>query len=207
MRHRGKPNRLSRFTSFRKATLRSITISVLLREKIITTKAKAKAARSTIEKVISLGKANTLASRRRAFALLCDHKLVKLLFDEIAPKFSARNGGYTRIIPYRNRRGDNAQLAVLELTETYKVQKPKKEPKKEKPAKAADQAEEPVRETKEEKKTVHAKEPAESKKKESSAAVEQPVKKAETPEVEEKQEKKFLGGFRGLFKKEKDSDK
>lgn len=131
MRHRVKTDSLSRFSSFRKATIRSMTISILLNEKIITTMAKAKMARREVDKIISLGKKNTLASKRRAFSLLCDHKLVKVLFDQIAPKFSKRTGGYTRIIPYRFRRGDNAELVVLELTELYKVKKLKEKPKKE----------------------------------------------------------------------------
>ena len=73
-----------------------------------------------VEKTITLGKKNTLAARRRAFSILCDHNLVKRLFDQIAPVFAQRTGGYTRIIPYRNQRGDNAKLVILELTENFK---------------------------------------------------------------------------------------
>ena len=67
--------------------------------------------------MITLGKKDTLAARRRAFAILCDHTKVSQLFSKIAPRFKARNGGYTRIIPYMQRAGDNAELAFLELTE------------------------------------------------------------------------------------------
>ena len=76
-----------------------------------------KEARKFIEKLITLGKKDTLAARRAAFAILCDHAMVSDLFTKTAPRFKSRNGGYTRIIPYIQRAGDNAELAFLELTE------------------------------------------------------------------------------------------
>ena len=76
MRHKIKTDRFSRFSSYRKATIRSITTSVLKNQKIITTRAKAKSARILVEKTITLGKKNTLAAKRRAFSILCDHELV-----------------------------------------------------------------------------------------------------------------------------------
>src|SRR5205085_8609000 len=69
------------------------------------------------EKLITLGKKDTLAARRRAFAILCDHTLVSSLFKETAPRFKSRLGGYTRIIPFNKRIGDNAEMVFLELTE------------------------------------------------------------------------------------------
>ncbi len=117
MRHGKSGNRLSRNQSLRKATLRDLAKATLLQERICTTRAKAKEARKLIDKLITLGKKDTLAARRRAFAILCDHTLVSQLFGQTAPRFKARNGGYTRIIPYIQRGGDNAQLAFLELTE------------------------------------------------------------------------------------------
>jgi large subunit ribosomal protein L17 len=117
MRHGKSGNRLSRNQSLRKATLRDMAKAVFLQERICTTRAKAKEARKMIEKLITLGKKDTLAARRRAFAILCDHTEVSQLFSKIAPRFKARNGGYTRIIPYVQRAGDNAELAFLELTE------------------------------------------------------------------------------------------
>ncbi len=117
MRHAKSGNRLSRNQSLRKATLRDMAKAVFLQERICTTRAKAKEARKMIEKLITLGKEDTLAARRRAFAILCDHAEVSLLFSNIAPRFKSRNGGYTRIIPYIQRAGDNAELAFLELTE------------------------------------------------------------------------------------------
>ena len=117
MRHGLSGNRLSRNRSLRKATLRDMARAILVQERICTTRAKAKEARKMIEKLITLGKQDTLAARRHAFAILCDHAEVSQLFSTIAPRFKARNGGYTRIIPYIQRAGDNAELAFLELTE------------------------------------------------------------------------------------------
>jgi large subunit ribosomal protein L17 len=117
MRHAKAGNRLSRNKSLRKATLRDLAKATLVQERICTTRAKAKEARKLIEKLITLGKKDTLAARRRAFAILCDHTLVSQLFQTTAPRFKSRNGGYTRIIPYIQRGGDNAELAFLELTE------------------------------------------------------------------------------------------
>src|SRR5271168_4315569 len=117
MRHAKSGNRLSRNQSLRKATLRDMAKAVFLQERICTTRAKAKEARKMIEQLITLGKKDTLAARRRAFAILCDHSEVSQLFTNIAPRFKSRTGGYTRIIPYMQRGGDNAELAFLELTE------------------------------------------------------------------------------------------
>ncbi len=117
MRHAKAGNRLSRNQSLRKATLRDMARSVLVQERICTTRAKAKEARKLIEQLITLGKKDTLAARRKAFSILCDHNLVSQLFKETAPRFKSRAGGYTRIIPYMQRAGDNAELAFLELTE------------------------------------------------------------------------------------------
>jgi len=117
MRHGNSGNRLSRNRSLRKATLRDMAKAIFLQERICTTRAKAKEARKLIEQLITLGKKDTLAARRRAFAVLCDHAEVSRLFADVAPRFKARKGGYTRIIPYVQRAGDNAELAFLELTE------------------------------------------------------------------------------------------
>ena len=117
MRHGITGNRLSRNRSLRKATLRDMAKATLIQERICTTRAKAKEARKLIEQLITLGKKDTLAARRKAFAILCDHSLVSRLFKETAPRFKDRVGGYTRIIPYVQRAGDNAELAFLELTE------------------------------------------------------------------------------------------
>ena len=117
MRHKIAGNRLSRNQSLRKATLRDLAKATLIDQRICTTRAKAKEARRLVEKLITLGKKDTLAARRRAFAILCDHSLVSSLFKETAPRFKNRLGGYTRIIPFNKRIGDNAEMVFLELTE------------------------------------------------------------------------------------------
>ena len=135
MRHAKAKHRLNRFTSWRKATLISLTKSLILHQSIQTTKAKAKAAQPLAERLISLGKQNTLAAKRRAFSILGEHHLVSMLFDDIAVRFKNRTGGYTRVIQLGNRRGDSASVAILELTEIKKIErratKAKKEPKPE----------------------------------------------------------------------------
>ena len=121
MRHGISGNKLSRNQSLRKATMRDMARAILIEERIFTTKAKAKEGRKFIEKLITMGKKGTLAEKRRAFAILCDHQMVSDLFDKTAPRFKNRMGGYTRIIPFGNRRGDNAEMVYLELTEKSKV--------------------------------------------------------------------------------------
>lgn len=121
MRHRIAGKKLGRKPAHRRATIRDIAKAALICQRICTTKVKAKEARKLVDNLITLGKGGTLAHRRRAFAILCDHKIVKELFDETAPRFRNRIGGYTRVIPLGTRRGDNAQLAFLELTEKKEI--------------------------------------------------------------------------------------
>ncbi|MCM8795097.1 MAG: 50S ribosomal protein L17 [Candidatus Omnitrophica bacterium] len=128
MRHAKKRHQLNRFTSWRKATLTSLARNLLIHQRIKTTRSKAKAAQPLIERLIAIAKKGTLSGRRRAFSILCDHKLVKLLFDDISKRFENRSSGFTRIINLNRRRGDYAQLAILELTEIKK--KERKTPKK-----------------------------------------------------------------------------
>lgn len=187
MRHRKKRLQLNRFTSWRKATLISLTKNLLIQQSIKTTLHKAKAAKPLIEKIISLAKLNTLVAKREAFRILGDHKLVALVFNEIGPRFSKNQGGYTRIINLNRRRGDDALVVILELTEIKK--KEAKRPKKGKETKPA-----------EEKKTEITKEkPVEQKKPEVATAVK------EKPPITKKPTKNFLGGLRNIFKKERDS--
>ncbi len=122
MRHKKAGNRLGRKNSHRKATIRDIAKATLIQERICTTLMKAKEARKLVDRLITLGKNGTLADKRRAFAILCDHKLVSNLFVETSPRFEKRQGGYTRIIPTLNRKGDNAKMAFLELTERKVVE-------------------------------------------------------------------------------------
>ena len=133
MRHRKRRGKLNRTTSERKALLRALVIALLKRQRITTTITKAKEARRLAEKIITLGKKAGLANIRRAAAILRDRTLIKELFSEIAPRFKSRQGGYTRIIRLSERRkGDNAPLAILELTELKAAAPAAKKAKKEK---------------------------------------------------------------------------
>lgn len=107
--------KLGRTTSHRRAMLRSIVTSLLKYEQIETTEQKAKELNRIAEKMITLGKRGDLAARRQALAFLMDEDVVKKLFDTIGPKYADRNGGYTRIIKTRARRGDAAQMVLVEL--------------------------------------------------------------------------------------------
>jgi large subunit ribosomal protein L17 len=123
MRHRNAHRKLGRRSGARRALLRSLVRSLFLAEpteehaeRIQTTPEKAKAARGLAEKLITLGKRNTLAARRRALELLPDKPAVRKLFDEIAPRYEDRNGGYTRILRLaRGRVGDAADQVIFEL--------------------------------------------------------------------------------------------
>ncbi|MDP4133140.1 MAG: 50S ribosomal protein L17 [Bacillota bacterium] len=107
--------KLGRSTDQRMAMLRSLVTSLLEHGRIETTVTRAKETRCIAEKMITLGKQNTLASRRRALAFIQSEDVVKSLFDTIAPKYTERNGGYTRIIKSGIRRGDAAPTAIIEL--------------------------------------------------------------------------------------------
>ena len=99
----------------RKAMLRAMVTYLLENGKIETTVTRAKEVRPLAEKMITLGKKNTLAAKRQAFAFITKEAVVKKTFDEIAPKYADRNGGYTRIIRIGPRRGDGAEMAIIEL--------------------------------------------------------------------------------------------
>jgi len=107
--------KLGRNTGARRALMRHLTTALIRYGRIETTEQKAKELRSTAEKMITLGKQGDLAARRMALAYIMDETVVKSLFDEVAPKYKDRNGGYTRIIKGGNRRGDAAQMCYIEL--------------------------------------------------------------------------------------------
>ncbi|MGH9470992.1 MAG: 50S ribosomal protein L17 [Terriglobia bacterium] len=115
MRHRNYGRKLSRNTSHRRALLRNLVTSLILEERIETTVAKAKAARGLAEQMITLGKRGDLHSRRLAAAFLLSAVAVKKLFEDVAPRYRERNGGYARLIHTGWRKGDGADTAVLEL--------------------------------------------------------------------------------------------
>ena len=115
MRHGHGPRKLNRTTSHRLAMFRNMTVSLLKHEAIKTTLPKAKELRKVAEPIITLGKTNTLANKRLAFDRLRDREIVVKLFDELGPRYKARNGGYLRILKMGFRQGDNAPMAYVEL--------------------------------------------------------------------------------------------
>jgi large subunit ribosomal protein L17 len=117
MRHRYSNRKLNRTTSHRLAMLRNMANSLLRHEVIVTTLPKAKELRRVAEPLITLGKKPSLANRRLAFDRTRDRDIVVKLFDELGPRFAARNGGYVRILKYGFRKGDNAPLALVELVD------------------------------------------------------------------------------------------
>jgi large subunit ribosomal protein L17 len=126
--------------------LANLVCSLIEHKRVITTLAKAKAARSVAEKMVTLGKSGTIHDRRQAVARLHQEDAVKVLFNEIAPSQKDRRGGYTRIVRMNQRQGDAAQKAILEwvdlgtVTETPAEEKPAKETKPEEPKEAKPEA-------------------------------------------------------------------
>ncbi len=116
MRHSCRVPKLGKPADQRKALLRSLTTQLIRHGRVTTTKARAKAVRSQADKMITLAKDGSLASRRRVLGYVYDKQLVHALFDQAKERYSDRNGGYTRIIRTVRRRGDNAELAIIELT-------------------------------------------------------------------------------------------
>lgn len=129
MRHRYHRNQLSRPTGPRLALLRALAESLIIRERILTTEAKAKTLRPLAEKLITMGRKGTLHHRRQAFSILQKKKAVHKLFTDLAPRFATRPGGYTRIVHAGQREGDGAWMAYIELVDYIfkpKAPRPKK---------------------------------------------------------------------------------
>jgi large subunit ribosomal protein L17 len=121
MRHGHGLRKLNRTSSHRLAMLRNMSNSLLRHERIKTTLPKAKELRRVVEPLITLAKEPTVANRRLAFNRLRDREMVVKLFDELGPRFKARNGGYTRILKFGFRVGDNAPMALMELVDRPEV--------------------------------------------------------------------------------------
>jgi len=117
MRHRKSGRKFGRSQSHRKAMFRTMASSLILNGRIETTVEKAKEVRPVVEKLITLGRDDNLAARRRAAAFLRGKEPVRHLFEEVAPRFADRPGGYTRILPTRHRPGDAARMAILEFVD------------------------------------------------------------------------------------------
>jgi large subunit ribosomal protein L17 len=117
MRHGDRVKKLGRTKEHRRALLKNLCRALFIFERIKTTLPKAKAARQMAERLIEYAKRNDLAARRQIYRYIPDHKLVKIVCDEIGPKFVNRSGGYTRIYRLGPRLGDGAEMAILELVE------------------------------------------------------------------------------------------
>ncbi len=115
MRHRTRKAILSRTKGPREALLRTLATSVILYEKVKTTKAKAKFVRPIVEKAITIGREATLASRRRLHTMFTLNNAVEKIVKELGPKYKDRKGGYTRITALKRREGDAAELVQIEL--------------------------------------------------------------------------------------------
>jgi len=199
MRHQIAGKRFGRNSSWRKATVRDIAKAALKHQRIRTTKVRAKEARKLVERLISLGKKDTLAAKRKAYSILCDHKLVSDLFTKIATKYKDRAGGYTRIItlPF-NRRGDNATLVFLELT-GYELFAQKAETKQEeKKPSVKEKTPKATAKPKAEKLPKAVKD----KKKPKAADAPKVTEQESSPEEKPKAPKKLIGGIKKIFKKE-----
>lgn len=115
MKHRRKQVTLDRKRGPRKALLRGLATSVILYENVNTTLAKAKAVRPIVERLITTGRAKTLASRRRLMRTLTVESAVNKILEELGPRYASRQGGYTRIIKLGARQGDGAEIAQIQL--------------------------------------------------------------------------------------------
>jgi large subunit ribosomal protein L17 len=118
MRHLKQGRKLGRTAAHRKALLRNLATALLEHGRIITTEAKAKELRRVADKLVTLGKRGDLHARRQALQVIRSNAVVRKLFDEVAPHFAARNGGYTRVLRLGYRPGDAAAMAVIELVDS-----------------------------------------------------------------------------------------
>ena len=145
MRHRWSGRKLGRDSAHRKALLRNMVTEFLDKGRIITTVPKAKELRPFAEKLISLGKRETLHARRRALRIVRRKSVVRKLFDSLAPRYADRQGGYTRIIRLGFRKGDSAEMALIELVGSEIEESPAEEGKKAASAKEKAKPEEVVK--------------------------------------------------------------
>ncbi len=127
MRHRNYGSKLGRNPAHRRATLRNLVTNVIEHERITTTLTRAKAARPLVERMITIGKKDSLEARRQAASYLMTPEATRKLFNDLAPRFADRTGGYTRIVRAGWRIGDGADLAILELIGSELKKKEKKE--------------------------------------------------------------------------------
>lgn len=212
MRHHNGVKKMGMKTSHRKAFLRNMARNLIKFERIETTSRRAKEARRLVERLITLSKTDSVFSRRRAYDVLSDRDLVMKLFKDIGPLFNARKSGFTRIIPLGFRRGDGADMVILELTERKIVEKlPKKKKEKAKEAKEPKvekaAAEEKTEKAPEVKHKEEKKEEPKIKtipKSKPTFAEEKRTEKAKSEDKKAAGSKNFMKNLRGLFRKRGD---
>jgi len=140
MRHQRVQKKFGRSMEHRKALMKSLVTNLILAESIQTTLPKAKQARKDAERIVTVARKGGLAARRLAASRLQQPKAVQKLFDKIVPQMEGRNGGYTRIVKTGSRKGDGAEMCILQWVESLKADKPA-----ETPAAEAPKAEEPAK--------------------------------------------------------------
>lgn len=182
MMHRKSGRKLGVTTSHRKAMMANMCSSLIQHKRIETTLVRAKELRRIADRMITLGKRGTVHARRQALKVLRNNRAVRIVFDDLAPQFTERLGGYTRILKLGYRRGDSAPMAVIEYVGAALVAEPKPAKKSKKEKKEQKAAEEKP-EAKEEKKAAPAKKKAKAKTKAAPA-------KKKTSEAKEKKAKK-----------------
>jgi len=213
MRHRNLRYTLGLKEGHRNALLSNLSVSLIINKRIRTTEAKAKALSRFIEKMITKAKESDLSSWRNVARYIRDKEALKKLFNEVAPKYDGRNGGYTRTILLGNRLGDGARLAIIELVgfEEEILEKERKE-KKEKVERRKKRIEEREKERKEREEEEAAEEgevEEEEEKPERKVKKEKPEKKAKEKEIKERPKAKETGEKKRrffLFRRKKDRD-
>jgi large subunit ribosomal protein L17 len=194
MRHRVRGRKLNRTESHRKALMQALAISLFKHKRIKTTLAKAKEARSFAETLITKARKNSLHSRRQVISSLQDKSAALELFGDILQKVGDRPGGYTRVVKLGTRKGDAADMAILELVDFNEVIRAKEEEKKEKKevkkAKKKDKEKEEVEEAKVVEETSEEKPKKKKDKKEKESKKEKVVKKKKDEEASEEKPKK-----------------
>ncbi len=200
MRHAKRSQRLSRPLTSRKSLLRHLVSGLVKHERITTTFARAKETQRLADRLVTWGKNGSLAARREVFTVLQDRTLTKRLFAEVAPLFQDRRGGYTRVMRLQTRRGDGAQLALLEFVAHTAVISSSPKPSaasKKKAATKSDAVKAPRKES--------SREPAAAPSTPGAAATEDPAatpSEAEPPKAA-KPKKGFLSGLRDAWRRKK----
>ncbi len=210
MRHAKKRAKLNLNQGQRKALALNLSRSLFAHQRIITLEARAKVLRPIIEKILALSKIDSLNNRRKVFQLLGDHVLVKKIFEKLAPLFNDRNSGFTRIIHFKKRRGDDASLVIFELVKQLPKEKPKPVEKKDKktapvPAPASLEKPQKERPAVEEKISLKTEKPKVIKKEEKKL---EPKARPPKQDLEKKKESqkpsKFLGGIGKIFRRKQE---